>query len=60
MASRTRTILTIGFLIKSQSITTLYIGAESNPCDPTTLEKAKARSNWPLWKTAIIAEYRAL
>jgi hypothetical protein len=25
-----------------------YIGAESNPCDLTTLEEAKARSNWPL------------
>jgi hypothetical protein len=37
-----------------------YIGAESNPCDPTTLEEAKARSDWPLWKTAIVAEYRAL
>jgi hypothetical protein len=45
---------------KSEYYHAFYIGAESNPCDPTTLEEAKARSDWPLWKTAIAAEYRAL
>jgi hypothetical protein len=45
---------------KSDYYHAFYIGAESNPCDPTTLEEAKARSDWPLWKIAIIAEYRAL
>jgi hypothetical protein len=45
---------------KSEYYHAFYIGAESNPCDSTTLEEVKARSDWPLWKTAIIAEYRAL
>jgi hypothetical protein len=30
---------------KSEYHHAFYIGAESNPCDPTTLEEAKARSN---------------
>jgi hypothetical protein len=33
---------------KSEYHHAFYIGAESNPCDPTTLEEAKARSDWPL------------
>jgi hypothetical protein len=45
---------------KSEYHHAFYTGAESNPCDPTTLEEAKARSDWPLWKTAIAVEYRAL
>jgi hypothetical protein len=45
---------------KSEYHHAFYIRAESNPCDPTTLEEVKARSDWPLWKTAITAEYRAL
>jgi hypothetical protein len=45
---------------KSDYYYAFYTGAESNPCNPTTLEEAKARSDWPLWKTAIAAEYRAL
>ena len=45
---------------KSEYHHAFYTGAELNPYDLTTLEEAKARSNWPLWKTAIIAEYRAL
>jgi hypothetical protein len=33
---------------KSEYYHAFYIRAEPNPCDPTTLEEAKARSNWPL------------
>jgi hypothetical protein len=33
---------------KSEYHHAFYIRAESNPCDPTTLEEAKARSDQPL------------
>jgi hypothetical protein len=33
---------------KSEYHHAFYTRAESNPCNPTTLEEAKARSNWPL------------